>query len=208
MTWCPEGMKTHAFKSSLSLTHPPIHILEHHLICTGTQGISTEWLQLFHSGSRYPAATIPAALTKGTTPLQANPRAHCPPAAPWPPAGTEPEADTLSKGPQGHPWLEEAQQLESVKVKPAYRKLRKWQPSVNTVNGVEYHCFCVVCFLQGITKISQKWPQSSFFCPGSLWPHVFGCSILKRAKPESKTGIAFLKLCWIKFHFESSGSSC
>jgi len=60
------------------------HILDHHLICTGTRGISTAWLQLFHSGSGYTAAR---ALTKGTTPRQTNTRGQRPLTAPCPPAG-------------------------------------------------------------------------------------------------------------------------
>lgn len=60
----------------LTRAHTPIHILDHHPICTGTRGISTAWLQLFHSGSGYLATTIPKAFTKGTAERQPNTHGH------------------------------------------------------------------------------------------------------------------------------------
>lgn len=59
-------------KSDHVHAHTPVHILDYHLICTGSWEISIAWLQLSHSGSGYPATTISKAFTKGTTPRQNN----------------------------------------------------------------------------------------------------------------------------------------
>lgn len=54
--------------------HTPIPILDHHLIHSDTR-----WgYSCFHSGSGYPATTIPKAFTKGTAPCR-DKTAPCPP---------------------------------------------------------------------------------------------------------------------------------
>lgn len=63
-------------KSDHVHAHTPVHILDYHLICTGSWEISIAWLQLSHGGSGYPATTTSKAFTKGTSPRQNNTHNH------------------------------------------------------------------------------------------------------------------------------------
>ena len=110
--------------------HTPIHILDHHLICNGTRGISTAWLQLFHSGVRLPCYHHPQGPHQGNDPASnQHTLAYCSLSAPCPPAGTrpnmryfEPKADTPPRAPGRYTSCKGAQQLVAVKPKPAHRK--------------------------------------------------------------------------------------
>lgn len=93
-----------------------IHILDHHLISSGTLGISSVWLQLFPYRSGYPATAIPKALTKGTAPHRDDTQ-----------GGVRRSDSSLPlqhvpKNQQQQAFCKEAQQRVVFNLKPAHRK--------------------------------------------------------------------------------------
>lgn len=168
-------------------SHTHIHILDHHLICTGTRGISTAWLQLFHSRSGYPATTVPKAFTKGTTLRQTN--TLSPPQLPALLLVTGSTQGILSPKPTHLLKLlddthlaEEAHQLVAVKLKPAHRKWEKvlWQlfhSAISKTYSIQYNCVSI----------------SMFF---GYWPRCFHSTVSKTVK-KLALNVCFMSYFWV-----------